>query len=80
VTVRLERRYASPDVADRLRRALEADQAGRVHAERDGANLSFTLSSDDPGSARATLDDLLACLGAAERTLGITPSARAGSE
>ncbi|MCI4330318.1 MAG: hypothetical protein L3K19_00520 [Thermoplasmata archaeon] len=73
MSVRLRRRYASEEVAERLLRALEADQAGYVHAERDGSELRFAVRSEEPRQARATLEDLLACLSAAERTLGITP-------
>ncbi len=75
MTVVLGRRYASPEAAERLWRVLSADQAGFVATRRDGPELEFTVAARDARSARATIDDLLACLAAAERTLGITPAA-----
>ena len=76
VTVRLERRYARAEDAERLERALAPDQGTFVRCERDGVRLAFVVESESPAKARATVDDLLACLGSAERTLGITTAAR----
>lgn len=76
MTVRVERRYGAAETARRLKQALEADQDRRVEARQEGDLLTFTVRADDPGSVRATVEDLLACLGAAERTLGVTPASR----
>jgi hypothetical protein len=57
-----------------LSEALAPDQGPFVRWERDGARLTFLVDADTPRSARATVEDLLACLGSAERTLGVTAS------
>jgi hypothetical protein len=55
-----------------LRAALSADQGRFVLAVRRGDELWFAVDAEGPRPARATLDDLLACLAAAERTAGVT--------
>lgn len=65
----LERRYASPQEASRLARAVAADHPGFVTGGARGATLRFRVEAPSPASARASLDDLLACVAAAERTL-----------
>ncbi|HEV2317677.1 MAG TPA: KEOPS complex subunit Pcc1 [Thermoplasmata archaeon] len=69
MTVRLERTYASADAAQRLEKALRADAPPNLVAQVEGATLRFVLTSPTAASARATLEDLLACLAAAEKTL-----------
>lgn len=64
--MRLERRYASAAQADRLLRALAADQPEYVHAEHEGAVVRFTVEGASAASLRATLEDLVACLQSAE--------------
>jgi hypothetical protein len=76
VTIRMERRYSTPEEAERLSLALAPDQKGFVAWSRRDATLEFLIRSDHPSTARSTVDDLLACLGAAERTLGITSTGR----
>jgi hypothetical protein len=68
VTVEIERRYASPAVAERIVRALAADQPEFVATERTGATVRFRIAEGSPQSLRATLEDLLICVQAAERT------------
>jgi hypothetical protein len=48
-------------------RALAADQPEYVRAERDGPTLRFLVLAPSAASARATIEDLLACLQSAER-------------
>ncbi|MFZ0831443.1 MAG: KEOPS complex subunit Pcc1 [Thermoplasmata archaeon] len=72
----LRRRYSSAAEARRLAAALEADQPAHVTWHVRGRDLEFTFSGPTPESARATGDDLLACLSAAERTAQIIPKQR----
>jgi len=48
--------------------ALRADNPSFVTVEADGSDIEIRLSATSAASARATLEDLLACLRAAERT------------
>jgi hypothetical protein len=70
--VTLRREYASPADARRLAAALAADQPSGLVAHTRGRVLSFEFTAPTPESARATGDDLLACLSAAERTTGLS--------
>jgi hypothetical protein len=56
--------------AQRLRAAVAADNPSFVGIDVEGNDLVVRVRSDSPASARATLEDLLACLGAAERAGG----------
>ncbi|HEV2519736.1 MAG TPA: KEOPS complex subunit Pcc1 [Thermoplasmata archaeon] len=69
--MRLERRYGSSELARRVVGAVAVDDPGSVSIHRDDDRVVFEVGGDDPASIRATLDDLIACLGAAERTAGI---------
>jgi hypothetical protein len=70
--VTLRRSYGSAREAETMRAALSADQGAFVRAKRAGRTLTFRVLAEAPASARATLEDLLACLAAAERTAGLT--------
>lgn len=59
--------------ARRLAAALEADHPTQLTWHVRGRVLEFTFTAPTPESARATGDDLLACLSAAERTVEVTP-------
>lgn len=48
--------------------ALRADNPSFVSVEADGSEIEIRLSATSAASARATLEDLLSCLRAAERT------------
>jgi hypothetical protein len=67
VTVVVRHACATPMDAERLRRALTADNPGHVHVEAKGAELVIEVAPGPAASVRATLDDLLACLLAAEK-------------
>jgi hypothetical protein len=67
VTVTVARSYPSAAVARRIADAVSADNPPFVRVEATGADLTIRLEARSAGSARATLDDLLACLQAAER-------------
>jgi hypothetical protein len=68
VTVVVRRTYASAAEAERLRRAVAADNPEHVRITVEGAELVVHVAPGRATSVRATLDDLLACLAAAERT------------
>jgi len=48
--------------------AVRADNPAFVSVEANGRDIEVSLSASSAASARATLDDLLACVRAAERT------------
>jgi hypothetical protein len=70
VTVVLRRRGADPAEARRLQAAVSADNPEYLKVTVDGPDLLVRLSAPSAASARATLEDLLACLQAAERAAG----------
>ena len=74
----LRRQYGSAAEARRLAAALEADHPEHLTWHVRGRVLEFGFTALTPESARATGDDLLACLSAAERTAAVTPSRRTG--
>jgi len=69
LTVRLRASLARPSEARALREAVAVDTPEYVGLSVRGADLEIRLTADSAASARATLDDLLACLKAAERLL-----------
>lgn len=70
----MRRACTSAAEADRLRAAVAADNPSFVEVAVEGSALVVRVRAPSAQSARATLDDLLACLGAAERS-----AARSGS-
>jgi hypothetical protein len=70
----VHRTYASAEVAEQVRRAVAADDPSYVHGSVVGATLEYRLEAPHAASARATLDDLLACVNAAERSLDLSPT------
>jgi len=59
--------------ASALREAVRVDTPELVHLGIDGPTLDIRLTARSAASARATLEDLLACLKVAERTAGEQP-------
>lgn len=49
---------------------MRADNPPYVSVEAVGSEIEVRLNATSAASARATIDDLLACLRAAERTIG----------
>jgi hypothetical protein len=84
VTVDLRRAGRTAREAEALLAAVRADTPEYVHLSVDGRTLRVGLPAASATSARATLEDLLACLQAAERAaLPLTeerPTAERGSE
>ncbi|MCI4318040.1 MAG: hypothetical protein L3J96_05820 [Thermoplasmata archaeon] len=72
----MERHYATPEEAEKLAQSLAPDQGEFVRWERAGTRLTFVVEAESPRRVRATVEDLLACLGTAERTLGVTAASR----
>ncbi|HTT73307.1 MAG TPA: KEOPS complex subunit Pcc1 [Thermoplasmata archaeon] len=64
------RTAATAAVAARLAAAVAADNPPFVRVTVDGPTLTVRVDGRSAASVRATLDDLLACLLAAERTIG----------
>lgn len=69
--VELRRACRSPGAARILRDAIAVDTPGFVTLRVRGSDLIVHVTADSAESARATLEDLLACLKAAERTAGV---------
>ena len=65
---RLELTYADEATAERLLASVRVDNEGYVGTWRQGPTLIAEATADGPGALRHTLDDLLACLSAAEGT------------
>jgi len=65
----VRRRCADRAEATALRTAVVADNPPYVTVEVENAELVIRLSATSAASARSTLEDLLACLKAAERTM-----------
>lgn len=74
VDVTLEREYSSEEEAAALLQALEPDRPEYLESAREGARVRFRVVAESAGSARATLEDLLAALSAAERARGLRPA------
>jgi hypothetical protein len=70
VTVVVRRRCRDHREADALRSAVVADNPEYVEVTAEGPELVVRLTAPSAASARTTLEDLLACLKAAERTAG----------
>jgi hypothetical protein len=64
--------------ARRVVEALRADNPSFVTVVAKGSEIEIRLTARSAASARATLEDLLACLRAAERT--VSPRTAAGPE
>ncbi len=67
MSVEARRRCASPGGAERLRRALAPDTPDFVSLQVVGSDLVLRASAPSARSVRATFEDLVACLQAAER-------------
>lgn len=66
--------FGDAAVADAVHRALAPDNAEYVTARVEGSVLVAGAAADSPGGLLHTLDDLLACVTAAEK------AARAGRD
>ena len=69
--VELRRTWPSAEVATRIARAVTADNPEYVEARAQGAELVLRVRSTSAASARASVDDLLACVRTAEEALAM---------
>ena len=67
----LRREYDRPETAERIVAALAVDNPHHLAVEVRGREVHIRLTTGSASSARATLEDLLACLQVAERTVGV---------
>ena len=63
---RLEIGCRDAATAERLLSSLAVDNEGFARSWREGSTLVTEAKADSPGALRHTLEDLLACLAAAE--------------
>lgn len=77
--MRLEIRadYGDKGTAEAVFAALMPDNKGYVDSCISGKQLLFIIESPDAGSMKNSADDLLACLKAAENSVGLIPGAAA---
>jgi hypothetical protein len=73
VSVVVRHRCPSPEAARTLRAAVAVDNPPYVAIDLEGTELVIRLTASSAASARATLEDLLACLSAAERAAAVSP-------
>ena len=71
MSVTVRRTCPDPELAERLRAAVAADNPDFVDARVVGSVLEIRVTASSPASARSTLEDLLACLKAAEGAAGL---------
>jgi hypothetical protein len=69
VKVELRRHCRSPSEASALVAAVQVDTPDFVRLRSEGRVLEVDLTAPSAASARATLEDLVACLRAAEKAL-----------
>lgn len=66
VAGRVELTYRDDLTAERLLASVSVDNEGYVRTWRQGPTLIAEAEAESPGALRHTLEDLLACLSAAE--------------
>lgn len=65
----VRRTFSRPEDARALLEAVRADTPDFVHLSVDGRTIEIRLAARSAASARATCEDLFACLKVAERTI-----------
>ena len=73
MTVVVRHRGADAESSEALRRAVAADNPAYVEVRTEGAELVVRTSANSARTVRSTIDDLMACLTAAERARAMTP-------
>ena len=68
--MRVRGTFPDATTARRVADSVRADNPSFVRVEAVGSAIEIRLTATSAASARATLEDLLACLRAAERTAG----------
>jgi tRNA threonylcarbamoyladenosine modification (KEOPS) complex Pcc1 subunit len=80
VTCRLEFRYASAEVAEKILRAVEKENAPFVSARVEGETLISEAEARSIESLVRTLDDYLANLSVAEKVLEVAYGTQISTE
>ncbi|MBO4569430.1 MAG: hypothetical protein J5674_05725 [Candidatus Methanomethylophilaceae archaeon] len=62
--------YGDEGLARAVMDALGPDNGGYVESSLDGGTLTLRMESESAGALRNTMDDLMACLKAAEDAIG----------
>ena len=62
--------YGDEGLARAVMDALGPDNGGYVDSELDGGKLTLRMESGSAGELRNTMDDLMACIKAAEDAIG----------
>jgi len=69
VRCRLELNYADPQEAEKVLKAVAVDNEGFVAARREGSSIISEISSGNILSLVQTIEDYLACVSIAEKTI-----------
>ena len=64
--------YQERRTAEAVLAAVAPENPGYVESVIDGNTVVFTLSGEDAASVRNSADDLLACIKAAEASMGLS--------
>jgi tRNA threonylcarbamoyladenosine modification (KEOPS) complex Pcc1 subunit len=68
LTATLSRTCLSEEMASALRQSLHPDNGTYVKVTQEKERLTIVVEANGLGEMQRSLDDLLACMGAAERT------------
>ncbi|MCL2608169.1 MAG: hypothetical protein FWD92_06430 [Methanomassiliicoccaceae archaeon] len=64
--------YSTAAEAEAVFKALEPDNTGYIDSEIRGNELTFRIGSDNAGTLRNAVDDLLACVKIVEEALNLS--------
>lgn len=71
ITLEMTFEYSGAKEAEAVYASLSPENSGFVESRLGGNTVVFSVSGNDASTVRATADDLLACVKAAESSLGI---------
>jgi len=71
VRCRLEFNYANEGEAEKILKAVAVDNEGFVAARREGRSIVSEIASENILSLVQTIEDYLACISVAERTVRV---------
>ena len=72
--------YPEKGRAEAVMAAVAPENRGFADARLEGSEIVFKLSSENAATLRNSADDLLACVKAAEASLGIATGAESGDD
>ncbi len=70
ITTEIRLDYRDRRTAEAVLNAVAPENGGYAEARIEGNSIIVTMSSEDPASLRRAADDLLACVKAAEASIG----------